>query len=78
MEIKSSANQTRIHLSIDPTGASLKILQLLQHFEHVVSPMAQAVQVFVDQFGIKSVTSELMRYVYYIQAIEPFPPGAMC
>ncbi|XP_072035794.1 LOW QUALITY PROTEIN: condensin complex subunit 1-like [Amphiura filiformis] len=42
-------------------SASLKIIQLLQHFEHVVSPMAQAVHVFVEQFGIKSVASEIMR-----------------
>ncbi|XP_071805504.1 condensin complex subunit 1-like [Asterias amurensis] len=42
-------------------GASLKIIQLLQHFEHLVSPMAQGVQTIVAQFGAKNIVSEIMR-----------------
>lgn len=42
-------------------GISLKIVQLLQHFEHLVQPLAQAVQTFVDEFSIKGVVSEVIR-----------------
>eukprot|EP00058_Branchiostoma_floridae_P028443 XP_002613934.1 hypothetical protein BRAFLDRAFT_283981 [Branchiostoma floridae] len=44
-------------------GASLKIIQLLQHFEHLASPMAQMVQMFSQQFGAKSVISDIMREI---------------
>ncbi|XP_078617056.1 condensin complex subunit 1-like isoform X2 [Branchiostoma floridae x Branchiostoma japonicum] len=44
-------------------GASLKIIQLLQHFEHLASPMAQMVQLFAQQFGAKSVISDIMREI---------------
>lgn len=43
-------------------GISLKIVQLLQHFEHLVQPLAQAVQTFVDEFSIKGVVSEVIRW----------------
>ncbi|CAH1239876.1 NCAPD2 [Branchiostoma lanceolatum] len=42
-------------------GASLKIIQLLQHFEHLASPMAQMVELFAQQFGAKSVISDILR-----------------
>ena len=49
-------SQYRFHL-----GISLKIVQLLQHFDHLVQPLAQAVQTFVDEFSIKGVVSEVIR-----------------
>ena len=42
-------------------GVSLKIVQLLQHFEHLVQPLAQAVETFVNAFGVKSIVSEVLR-----------------
>ncbi|XP_071502768.1 condensin complex subunit 1-like [Diadema antillarum] len=42
-------------------GGSLKMLQLLQHFEHLPSPLAQAVHTIATQCGVKSVVSEIMR-----------------
>ena len=42
-------------------GASLKIIQLLQHFEHLVSPLAGVVNVCVAEYGHKSIVAELMR-----------------
>lgn len=42
-------------------GVSLKIVQLLQHFEHLVQPLAQAVEMFINEFGVKSVVSEVIR-----------------
>ncbi|XP_022111340.1 condensin complex subunit 1-like isoform X2 [Acanthaster planci] len=44
-------------------GASLKIIQLLQHFEHLVSPMSQGVHAIVTQYGVKSIVSEIMREI---------------
>ncbi|XP_070560344.1 condensin complex subunit 1-like [Ptychodera flava] len=44
-------------------SASLKIIQLLQHFEHLCCPLAQAVDMFVNEFGVKSVVSEIMREI---------------
>ncbi|KAI8500241.1 meiotic chromosome condensation [Branchiostoma belcheri] len=44
-------------------GASLKIIQLLQHFEHLASPMAQMVELFALQFSTKSVISDIMREI---------------
>ena len=44
------------------TGASLKIIQLLQHFEHLVSPLASMVHICVEEYGHKSIVAELMRY----------------
>jgi len=43
------------------TGASLKIIQLLQHFEHLVSPLSQAVSTCVDEYGYTSIVAELIR-----------------
>lgn len=44
------------------TGASLKIIQLLQHFEHLVNPLAGVVHICVAEYGHKSIVAELMRY----------------
>ncbi|CAH1774609.1 unnamed protein product [Owenia fusiformis] len=49
-------------------SASLKIVQLLQHFEHLISPLAQAVQMFATEFGVKTVVSEIMREIGRIDA----------
>ncbi|XP_013415078.1 condensin complex subunit 1-like isoform X2 [Lingula anatina] len=42
-------------------GASLKIIQLLQHFEHLSSPLAQGLELFVTELGLKGVVGEIMR-----------------
>ncbi|XP_053379231.1 condensin complex subunit 1-like [Mercenaria mercenaria] len=44
-------------------GASLKIIQLLQHFEHLVGPLSSAVQVCVEDYNYKSIVSELIREI---------------
>ncbi|XP_052287084.1 condensin complex subunit 1-like isoform X2 [Dreissena polymorpha] len=44
-------------------GASLKIIQLLQHFEHLVSPLANAVAICVEEYGYKSIVAELTREI---------------
>ncbi|KAL8621609.1 hypothetical protein ACOMHN_036842 [Nucella lapillus] len=44
-------------------SASLKIAQLLKHFEHLVSPMAQLVEVIVNNYGNKSVVGDVMREI---------------
>ncbi|XP_074654081.1 condensin complex subunit 1-like isoform X2 [Tubulanus polymorphus] len=44
-------------------GASLKIIQLLQHFEHLTSPLAQAVEMFVNEYGSKAIVGEIMREI---------------
>lgn len=50
-----------IHCTFLVLGVSLKIVQLLQHFEHLVQPLAQAVETFVNEFSVKSVVSEVIR-----------------
>lgn len=45
------------------TGASLKILQQLQHFEHLVSPLAEMTSIITTEYGNKSVVAEIMREV---------------
>ncbi|XP_067659519.1 condensin complex subunit 1-like [Haliotis asinina] len=49
-------------------GASLKVIQLLQHFEHLVSPLSLTVEMFVNHYGAKSVVSEIMREIGRIDA----------
>lgn len=44
-------------------SASLKILQLLQHFEHLVTPLAYTVEIITNELGVKSVIQEIMREV---------------
>ena len=44
-------------------GVSLKMIQLLQHFEHLVSLLAQAVEMFTNQYGAKNVAAEVVRCV---------------
>ena len=45
-----------------PLGVSLKVVQMLQHFEHLVTPLAQAVEMFANTFGAKNAVSEVIRY----------------
>ena len=51
-----------ILLYTSPLGVSLKVLQMLQHFEHLVTPLAQAVEMFANTFGAKNAVSEVIRY----------------
>ncbi|KAK3602734.1 hypothetical protein CHS0354_017179 [Potamilus streckersoni] len=44
-------------------GVSLKVIQLLQHFEHLVTPLAEAVVLFVSEYGAKNVIAELFREI---------------
>ena len=41
----------------------MKVPQLLQHFEHLVTPLAQAMHCWTEEFGAKSVVSEVVRLV---------------
>ena len=50
-------------MSLMVVGCTLKMLQLLQQFEHLAIPLAQAVELFVNSFGVKGIVSELMRSV---------------
>ncbi|XP_065053020.1 condensin complex subunit 1-like isoform X1 [Rhopilema esculentum] len=44
-------------------SASLKIIQLLQHFTHLVTPLAQAVETFVVEFGAKRIVADIIREI---------------
>ncbi|KAM4684127.1 condensin complex subunit 1 isoform 2-T2 [Amazona ochrocephala] len=44
-------------------NATLKITQMLQHFEHVAPVFAQAVSLWVKEYGLKSLVGELLREV---------------
>ncbi|NWT03132.1 CND1 protein, partial [Mionectes macconnelli] len=44
-------------------GATLKITQMLQHFEHVAPVFAQAVSLWVEEYGLKSLVGELLREI---------------
>lgn len=48
-------------------GYSVKIIQLLQDYEHLVSPLAIAVSLFVTEYGAKNLISEVVREVGYIE-----------
>lgn len=40
---------------------SLKIVQLLQHFEHLVGPLVQIVATIATEFEAKSMVAEIIR-----------------
>lgn len=42
-------------------GASLRIIQLVQHYEHLVSAMANACAIFVNDFGCKNIIGDILR-----------------
>ncbi|XP_029875885.1 condensin complex subunit 1 isoform X1 [Aquila chrysaetos chrysaetos] len=44
-------------------NATLKITQMLQHFEHVAPVFAQAVSLWATEYGLKSLVGELLREV---------------
>ncbi|XP_028984750.1 condensin complex subunit 1 isoform X2 [Betta splendens] len=44
-------------------GASVKVIQLLQHFEHLPSVFAQAVSVWSTEFGVRAVIGEVIREI---------------
>ncbi|KAK2516781.1 Ncapd2 [Columba guinea] len=44
-------------------NATLKITQMLQHFEHVASVFAQAVSLWATEYGLKSLVGELLREI---------------
>ncbi|OWF35443.1 condensin complex subunit 1-like [Mizuhopecten yessoensis] len=44
-------------------GCSLKVVQLVQHFEHLVVPLAQTLQVITEEFGVKTVLCEITREI---------------
>ena len=56
-------------------GCRLKLLQLLQHFEHLASPLAQAVNTFALEFGATTMVSEMMRYMLVLMKTKY---SAMC
>lgn len=43
-------------------GVVLKAVQMLQHFEHLVSPLAQIVQSISQQFHSTTIVTEVIRY----------------
>ncbi|NWW69797.1 CND1 protein, partial [Climacteris rufus] len=44
-------------------SATLKITQMLQHFEHVAPMFAQAVSLWAKEYGLKSLVGELLREI---------------
>uniref|UniRef100_A0A6P8PGL9 Condensin complex subunit 1 n=1 Tax=Geotrypetes seraphini TaxID=260995 RepID=A0A6P8PGL9_GEOSA len=44
-------------------SASLKICQLLQHFEHLASIFVQVVSLWATEYGVKSIVGEIMREI---------------
>ncbi|CAI8031317.1 Condensin complex subunit 1 [Geodia barretti] len=42
-------------------GVGMKIPQLLQHFEHLTSPLAVAMSSWTQEYGVKTVVSEVVR-----------------
>ncbi|NXI26860.1 CND1 protein, partial [Sterrhoptilus dennistouni] len=44
-------------------GATLKITQMVQHFEHVAPVFAQAVSLWAKEYGLKSLVGELLREI---------------
>ena len=48
-----------------PSGMSLRFVQLLQVCEHLVVPIAQALEHFAKKFEVKAITSEVVRCVSY-------------
>lgn len=46
------------------TGASVKVIQLLQHFEQLPSVFAQAVFVWSTEYGVRAIIGEVIRSVH--------------
>lgn len=43
------------------SGTSVKVIQLLQHFEQLSSVFAQAVFVWSTEFGVRAIIGEIIR-----------------
>lgn len=56
-----TANGLLFLFSATLAGATLKVTQMLQHFEHMAPVFVEAVCVWVKDYGIKSVVGELLR-----------------
>ena len=48
----------------------LKVVQSLKHFEHLVSPLAEAVEVFVLEFNCRSMVLEVVREITRLDTKE--------
>ncbi|XP_033119867.1 condensin complex subunit 1-like isoform X2 [Anneissia japonica] len=44
-------------------SASLKFTQLLQHFEHLSGPLAEAIALITTNFGVKNIVNEILREI---------------
>lgn len=44
-------------------GASVKVIQLLQHFEQLSTVFAQAVFVWSTEYGLRAIVGEVIRLV---------------
>ena len=44
-------------------GVALKAVQMLQHFEHLMSPLAQIIQSISQQFQSTNIVAEMIRCV---------------
>ncbi|KAG8130240.1 hypothetical protein E2320_016803 [Naja naja] len=44
-------------------SATLKVTQMLQHFEHVASVFVEAVTVWIKDYGMKSIVGEILREI---------------
>ncbi|XP_025023310.1 condensin complex subunit 1 [Python bivittatus] len=44
-------------------SATLKVTQMLQHFEHVASVYVEAVTVWIKEYGMKSIVGEILREI---------------
>uniref|UniRef100_A0ABM5FR67 Condensin complex subunit 1 n=1 Tax=Pogona vitticeps TaxID=103695 RepID=A0ABM5FR67_9SAUR len=44
-------------------SATLKVTQMLQHFEHVAPVFVEAVSVWIKEYGMKSIVGELLREI---------------
>lgn len=49
-------------------AGSLKFVQLLQYHEHLVAPLAEAVQIFMVEYNVNNFLSEIIREVGRIQS----------
>lgn len=43
------------------TGATVKIIQMLQHFEHLAPVLVAAVSLWATEYGMKSIVGEIVR-----------------
>ncbi|XP_051011344.1 condensin complex subunit 1 [Acomys russatus] len=44
-------------------SATVKIIQMLQHFEHLPSPLVAAVTLWATEYGVKSIVGEIVREI---------------